>query len=151
MLRNILQYLKTCLYTVILQENGVFSWFIDHYPLSFGWDIYFVAEINSVLHYASDKVQFLCLLWPSDFIDPLYTKSSHCAVGNGLLYGIFLYEKYGVDSMRRTTVNMLYSQICLMLIFSNILAIPMAIYGYCLNEISGKFVQVDTRDDSGFP
>ena len=72
-------------------------------------------------------------------------------VGNGLLYGIFLYEKYGVDSMRRTTVNMLYSQICLMLIFSNILAFPMAIYGYCLNEISGKFVQVDTRDDSGFP
>ena len=40
---------------------------------------------------------------------------------------------------------MLYSQICLMLIFSNILAFPMAIYGYCLNEISGKFVQIDTR------
>ena len=64
-------------------------------------------------------------------------------VGNGLLYGIFLYEKYGVDSMRRTTVNMLYSQICLMLIISNILAFPLAIYGYCLNEISGKLVQVN--------
>ena len=64
-------------------------------------------------------------------------------VGNGLLYGIFLYEKYGVDSMRRTTANMLYSQICLMLIISNILAFPLAIYGYCLNEISGKLVQVN--------
>ena len=64
-------------------------------------------------------------------------------VGNGLLYGIFLFEKYGVDSMRRTTVNMLYSQICLMLIISNILAFPLAIYGYCLNETSGKLVQVN--------
>ena len=64
-------------------------------------------------------------------------------VGNGLLYGIFLFEKYGVDSMRRTTVNMLYSHICLMLIISNILAFPLAIYGYCLNEISGKLVQVN--------
>ena len=59
-------------------------------------------------------------------------------LGNGLLYGIFLYEKYGVDSMRRTIVNMLYSQICLIYIFSNIFAFPFVICGFCMHEFNGK-------------
>ena len=63
-------------------------------------------------------------------------------LGNGLLYGIFLYEKYGVDSMRRTIVNMLYSQLCLTYIFSNILAIPFAICGFCLHEFNGEYIKV---------
>ena len=33
-------------------------------------------------------------------------------VGNGLLYCVHIYEKYGVDSQRRTTNNMIISQIC---------------------------------------
>ena len=63
-------------------------------------------------------------------------------LGNGLLYGIFLYEKYGVDSMRRTIVNMLYSQLCLTYIFSNILAFPIAISGFCLHEFNGEYIKV---------
>ena len=59
-------------------------------------------------------------------------------VGNGLLYGIVLYEKFGVDSRRRTIVNMLWSQLCLTYIFSNTLGLPFAIYGYCLNDITGN-------------
>ena len=59
-------------------------------------------------------------------------------VGNGLLYGIVLYEKFGVDSMRRTIVNMLWSQLCLTYILSNTLGLPFAIYGYCLNDITGN-------------
>ena len=59
-------------------------------------------------------------------------------LGNGLLYGIFLYEKYGVDSMRRTIVNMLYSQICLIYIFSNMFAFPFVICGFCMHEFNGK-------------
>ena len=59
-------------------------------------------------------------------------------VGNGLLYGIVLYEKFGVDSKRRTIVNMLWSQLCLSYILSNTLGLPFAIYGYCLNEITGN-------------
>ena len=59
-------------------------------------------------------------------------------VGNGLLFGIFVYEKYGVDSMRRTTNNMLWSQLCLIYITLHTLALPFGIYGYCLNEVTGK-------------
>ena len=50
-------------------------------------------------------------------------------VGNGFLYGIFIYEKYGIDSMRRTIINMLLSQICFAYIFLNIFAMPFWIYG----------------------
>ena len=59
-------------------------------------------------------------------------------VGNSLLFAIFLYEKYGVDSMRRTTINMLWSQLCLVCIMVQTLALPFGIYGYCLNEVTGK-------------
>ena len=59
-------------------------------------------------------------------------------VGNSLLYGIVLYEKFGVDSQRRTIVNMLWSQLCLLYILSNTLALPFAIYGHCLNDITGN-------------
>ena len=59
-------------------------------------------------------------------------------IGNGLLYGIVMYERFGVDSMRRTIVNMLWSQLCLTYIFSNTFALPFAIYGYCLNDITGN-------------
>ena len=50
-------------------------------------------------------------------------------VGNGFLYGIFIYEKYGIDSKRRTIINMLLSQMCFAYIFLNIFAMPFWIYG----------------------
>ena len=78
MLRTSPWYLKIHSYIVILQENGYFLRFSGHYTLSFGWYSYFTTENISVLHYASNKVQWSCLLWSADFIDPLYTKSSHC-------------------------------------------------------------------------
>ena len=59
-------------------------------------------------------------------------------VGNGLLLGIFLYEKYGVDSMRRTANNMLWSQPCLVYFMVHTLGLPFGLYGYCLNEVTGK-------------
>ena len=59
-------------------------------------------------------------------------------VGNSLLFGIFLFEKYGVDSMRRTTNNMLWFQLCLMTILINIFALPFGIYGHCLREVTGN-------------
>ena len=54
-------------------------------------------------------------------------------VSNGLLYGIFIYEKYGVDSQRRTMTNMFLSQICIACIFLNILAHPFWLYGIYLS------------------
>ena len=63
-------------------------------------------------------------------------------VGNSLLFGIFLFEKYGVDSMRRTTNNMLWSQLCLMAILINIFALPFGIYGHCLSEVTGNVDQI---------
>ena len=54
-------------------------------------------------------------------------------VSNGLLYGIFIYEKYGIDSQRRTMTNMFLSQICIACIFLNILAHPFWLYGMFLS------------------
>ena len=55
-------------------------------------------------------------------------------VGNGFLYGIFIYEKYGIDSQRRTIINMLLSQICFAYIFLNTFAMPFWLYGNFLSS-----------------
>ena len=62
-------------------------------------------------------------------------------VGNGFLYGIFIYEKYGIDSMRRTIINMLLSQICFAYIFLNIFAMPFWIYGNFVKTFTLKLRQ----------
>ena len=49
-------------------------------------------------------------------------------LGNGLLYAVHVYEKYGVDSKRRTVTNMLMSQICAAFMIQNLTAMPMLIY-----------------------
>ena len=54
-------------------------------------------------------------------------------VSNGFLYGIFIYEKYGIDSQRRTMTNMFLSQICIACIFLNILVHPILLYGMLLS------------------
>ena len=51
---------------------------------------------------------------------------------NPLLLGSFLFEKYGVDSQRRTVTNMLFSKASIALIFNNILATPLSFYGLVL-------------------
>ena len=55
-------------------------------------------------------------------------------VGNGFLYGIFIYEKYGIDSKRRTIINMLLSQMCFAYIFLNTFAMPFWLYGNFLSS-----------------
>ena len=51
---------------------------------------------------------------------------------NPILLGSFLFEKFGVDSQRRTTINMLFSKIVLTYIFNNIFSTPFAFYGLVL-------------------
>ena len=54
---------------------------------------------------------------------------------NAMLFGIFLYEKYGVDSQRRTIINMLLSQVCFATIVLNLLSMPFWVYGHFVNRI----------------
>jgi hypothetical protein len=45
-------------------------------------------------------------------------------IGNGLLVVIIMYEKFGMDPQKRTTVNQLLSKICWMLIMTNLTIFP---------------------------
>lgn len=48
---------------------------------------------------------------------------------NPLLVATILFEKFGVDSQRRTTINMLFSKMALALMINNIIPTPFAFYG----------------------
>ena len=54
---------------------------------------------------------------------------------NAMLFGIFLYEKYGVDSQRRTIINMLLSQVCFATIVLNLFSMPFWVYGHFVSRI----------------
>ena len=55
-------------------------------------------------------------------------------LGNAFLFGIFIYEKYGISANRRTVQNMLISKICLDCLICQILALPFWVYGYFFSD-----------------
>jgi uncharacterized membrane protein YobD (UPF0266 family) len=48
-------------------------------------------------------------------------------IGNGLLVVIIMYEKFGMDPQKRTTINQLLSKICGMLIMTNLTIFPVMV------------------------
>jgi hypothetical protein len=45
-------------------------------------------------------------------------------IGNSLLVVIIMYEKFGMDPQKRTTINQLLSKVCWMLIMTNLTIVP---------------------------
>ena len=64
--------------------------------------------------------------------------SLSATVGNGLLYCVHIYEKYGVDTQRRTTTNMIISQICAAFALNNFKTLPIVII-FCVYGSLGKY------------
>ena len=64
-------------------------------------------------------------------------------VGNFLLYCIIVYEKYGMDTQKRTLTNQLLSRMILVQIFFNIFITPM----YAIYHIFGLHSKYDIRLD----
>jgi hypothetical protein len=48
-------------------------------------------------------------------------------IGNGLLVVIIMYEKFGMDPQKRTTINQLLSKVCGMLIMTNLIIFPFVV------------------------
>ena len=66
-------------------------------------------------------------------------------VGNGLLYCVHIYEKYGVDSQRRTTTNMIISQICSAFTLNSFTAWLMMII-FCVYGSLGIFLKKQIKE-----
>ena len=49
-------------------------------------------------------------------------------LGNFLLLSIITYEKYGMDSQKRTVTNQLLSSICVSFMMQNVIAMPIAMF-----------------------
>ena len=48
--------------------------------------------------------------------------------GNFLLLSIIIFEKYGMDSQKRTVTNQLLSNICISFIIHNVIAMPILMF-----------------------
>ena len=54
-------------------------------------------------------------------------------IGNFLLFCMIIYEKYGMDSQKRTITNMLLNSICYILIVHNLISISI----FTIDQLSG--------------
>ena len=64
-------------------------------------------------------------------------------LGNYLLFCMVLYEKFGMDSKKRTITNQLFSRMILALIFFNIFFLPLMFSGFFLHK-SEYFQEIKT-------
>jgi hypothetical protein len=48
--------------------------------------------------------------------------------GNLLLFAIISYEKYGMDSQKRTVINQLLSSVCISFIIQNVIVVPITMF-----------------------
>ncbi len=70
-------------------------------------------------------------------------------LGNGLLYAIIFYEKYGNDPQKRTLVNILISQLCTCWIYHNLTSFHFYLYATIWGPL-GKTELVDKKTNNLF-
>ena len=104
--------------------------------------------VNITFHTDKDNIYFIIYNYvqeinPTDFGQKILAIIFIIVLGilleilcNAMLFGIFLYEKYGVDSQRRTIINMLLSQVCFATIVLNLLSMPFWVYGHFVSRIA---------------
>ena len=59
-------------------------------------------------------------------------------IGNGCLFTTFAYERFGMDSQKRTVINQLLSQCCWTIIIFNITSFPIVIFRRLLGPLNSK-------------
>jgi hypothetical protein len=59
-------------------------------------------------------------------------------IGNGCLFTTFAYEKFGMDSQKRTVINQLLSQCCWTIMIFNITSFPVIIFRRLLGPLNSK-------------
>jgi hypothetical protein len=57
-------------------------------------------------------------------------------IGNGLLASIIMYEKFGMDPQKRTTINQSVSKVCWMLIMTNLAIFPFMVVRILFGPLS---------------
>jgi len=81
----------------------------------------------------SERILFLvfdCLSSLTDMIFEALVVTAFAAmeiVGNAFLFLLAVFEKYGMDSKKRTIVNQLVSSVCFLTILDNVLCVPVLV------------------------
>ena len=106
------------------------------------WIVVTFKLLNTTIQAEWNKSQGLSLvfIWYN-----IVLMSLSATVGNGLLYCVHIYEKYGVDSQRRTTTNMIISQICAAATLNSFRAWLMMII-FCVFGSLGKYLSFFKRN-----
>ena len=62
-------------------------------------------------------------------------------IGNGLLVAVMQYEKFGMDPLKRTVINQLISQLCLLYLMGNALSMPLLMIRFSYGPLGKQILQ----------
>ena len=65
-------------------------------------------------------------------------------IGNFLLYCMISYEKYGMDSQKRTVTNQLLSSVCVSRILHNFIVIPITTIQHINGDVFSKNIEINS-------
>ena len=99
-------------------------------------------NMNTIMNFS--KLETNSKIMPHPGLITLYIVSLIMleTLGNFLLFCMIWYEKYGMDSKKRTISNQLMSRMLMVLILFNVIMMPMILLGLIFGPLSKYFISI---------
>ena len=121
--------------------NFVFSWNIMLAMTNFTYQITFEqCNLNTIVDFGNSERNSKSIPHPGLIILYIVSLILLETLGNFLLFCMIWYEKYGMDSKKRTISNQLMSRMIIVLILFNIIMMPIIMLSQIFGVLSEYFI-----------
>ena len=127
---------KDCVLKKIIGFNKLLRWHISLLMKNFTYQVAFEScNLNTIMNFSHSETNINAMPGPGLIILFIVSLIMMETLGNFLYFCIVWYEKYGMDSKKRTISNQLLSRMIIVSILFNIFIMPLITLG----QIFGAF------------
>ena len=100
------------------------------------------CNLNTIMNFGQSDTNMNAMPGPGLIILFIVSLIMMETLGNFLYFCIVWYEKYGMDSKKRTISNQLMSRMLMVVILFNIIMMPMILLGLIFGPLSKYFISI---------
>ena len=131
---------KDSVLKIFFSFNKVLSWIIGLSMKNFTYQVAFEScNLNNIVDFSHLETNSHSMPHPGLIILFIVSLIMLETLGNFLLFCMVWYEKYGMDSKKRTISNQLMSRMLMVVILFNIIMMPMILLGLIFGPLSKYF------------
>ena len=97
-------------------------------------------NLNTIMNFSHSEININAMPGPGLIILFIVSLIMMETLGNFLYFCIVWYEKYGMDSKKRTISNQLMSRMIIVLILFNLIMMPLIMLGLIFGALSEYFI-----------